>query len=76
MNLLKGFLSLLLCCVISSPTAYYQLYIWRCGNCNCKYYGRNPPLDSRCLKTGLFDVWILEQIKKVPLTKEQLKEFG
>jgi len=73
---MKYFLILLLYCVLSFPAAYYQLYVWKCVNCNCKYYCKNPPKNSKCLKKGLHDIWELDRIESVPLNKEQLKEIG
>jgi hypothetical protein len=73
---MKDIITLLLLVVLSSPIAYYELYIWKCSACSCKYYGNNPPKDSKCLKTYMNDIWELERIELVPLTPEQLKELG
>jgi hypothetical protein len=73
---MKYFLTLLLCGVLSFPMGYYQLYVWKCVNCDCKYYGNNPPKRSKCLKKGLYDIWELDRIESVPLTNEQLRKMG
>lgn len=73
---IKSLIVLLISFALSSPVAYYQLYIWKCSACSCKYYGKNPPKDSKCLKTHMNDIWELERIELVPLNKEQLKELG
>lgn len=60
--------AIFLLCLLSS-IGYYELYVWECVMCNCKYYGRNPPAHSRCLKNDITgeDIWELKEVRLIPV---------
>lgn len=61
--------------IVGSAPAHYRLYIWKCVNCDCYFYGKNPPKNSKCLRQGL-DIWKLEKIEDVPLRKQLSERLG
>jgi hypothetical protein len=70
------FLLLFLVFTVASAPAYSKLYVWKCVNCECYFYGKNPPQNSECLHKGFYNIWRLERIIDVPLTKKERDELG
>lgn len=56
-----------------TTVVYYPLYIWQCVHCKCRFYGKNPPYNSKCLHPFIqTDIWELKEIKYIPIKSKEM----